>query len=370
MRITLRLAAILAAAALAGACGDDGGEATPDARINLPPPDASPTDPDANNTPVCTVTGDYVEAGESGNDPFANGTAEASGQSLTVEGSYTIGGCIDPNQAAQDYVDADAFTFTVGGTDPVWVTLDATSADGTAADGTEVLITNEAVDTLIDGAVLGDGNAVMAPARLDPGTYVLVVVNSTATAPLSYQVTFSGLACTPLAGGTADYVEANDGADNRGNDVATVAYGEEATEVMLTANADDVPEDTGITAAAGMSYLITGNTAQVTPLGDDYLDRDTYSFTTGADVDRAAIIINWTDTTAPDDMDMDWWLWPAGNVTAMSAVSTGTIIGIVDEAVGTLVEPNTEYWLWAGLYNDGPTIPAGGEAYSITVCTY
>jgi hypothetical protein len=368
MRITFKLAAILAAVALAGACGDDDGGATPDATVN-DPADAAPT-PDAPPAAACDATGDFTEANDTGNDVLGSGAPEASGQTSTLEGTFTIAGCIDPGQATPDYLDADGFTFTVGGTDSIWVTIDLTSPEATAADGTEVWITDADVSAILASTAFVDGTAILPPTRLAPGTYGIVVVNgdTAVTEAFGYVGTVSAVQCTSLAGGTADYVEANDGAEHRGNDIATVAY-TGGTVVMLTADANDLPETTGITVAAGMSYLITGNTAHVTALGDEYLDRDTYSITTGGDVDRAAILVEWTDTTAPDDMDMDWWLWPAGNVTA-NAVATGTTIAITDEAGGAAVDPNTEYWLWAGLYNDEPTISAEGEAYSITVCLY
>lgn len=366
MRITLRLAAILAAAALAGACGDDGGEPTPDA-MTQDNPDA-PTTPDAPPAAACDATGDFTEADEAGN----AATAEATGQSVTLEDSFTIAGCIDPRQATADLADADLFGFTLGGTEPSWLTLDLASPEDAAADGTVAVILDPTLMNQFGFAEFENGTAIMAPTRLDPGEYVLAVLNedTALTDAHGYVITVSAVQCTSRAGETADYTEANDGAENTGNDIALIAYPESGTTVTLTDDPDDVPEATGLTMAANMSYLITGNTANVTPPADEYIDRDTFAFTTGADVDRAAILLEWNDTTEDPDMDMDWWLFPADDVTIDSVVAISFFISPVDEAGGAVIQPDTTYWLWTGLYNDEPTISAEGEDYTITVCTY
>lgn len=370
MRITTRLVAILAAVSLAGACGDDDDGATPDAMVNNNP-DAAPT-PDAPPSAACDATGDYTEGNEAGNDPFSAGAAETSGQTSTLADTYSVAGCIDPGQANANYTDFDAFIFTVGGTDPVWVTLDLTSPEGAAADGTEVWISADTAmpDSALASATFADGTAILPPTRLAPGEYALAVLNAdtTLSSAFGYVINFSAVTCTSLAGGTADHVEANDGAESRGNDVATMDLTGDALVLDPTADANDAPEATGLTLTAGMSYLITGNTADVAAL-DSYLDRDTFAFSTGADVDRAAVLLEWTDNTAPDDMDMDWLLFPADDVSPTSA-QFGWFIAVEDEAGGALVAPESDYWLWTGLYNDAPTIPEAGEDYSITVCLY
>jgi hypothetical protein len=154
----------------------------------------------------------------------------------------------------------------------------------------------------------------------------------------------------PASAATASYVEGNDGPDNRGNDV----YETGSFTAALTA-ATDAAEPSGITlAGAPASYRIDGTSGTVT---GQHEDGDTYAFKTGADARQLTVRADW----AGAGKNMDLWLFKAGETVELAnATYNGTDSG---EYLTTLVEPNTDYALFAATPNG--TVP---NAYSLTLC--
>src|ERR1043165_1260898 len=151
------------------------------------------------------------------------------------------------------------------------------------------------------------------------------------------------------------FPEAGDGT-GKGNDM--IEYDAEATPTKrLTTTTADMPEATGVAAAPGMSYRLTG-TAENVDTTDDYMDRDTYEFTTGPTTNELSVRLNWPGTTR----DFDFLVVPQGTVTP---IATGLDnLNMEDEFETFSVKPNTTYWLWIGVY-DGAPLPT---TYDATLC--
>jgi len=347
---------------------------TPDADTTdaAPLPDADTTDaaplPDAGPTPDapvgCAPTGDYVEAADATNNLFETGSAsEASGQSFDpmAPTAFTIGGCIDPAYETADVADADFYDINIANDGMVRVEVENFGAPSAltvviwATDGTPL-----AVGSVTDSGVAVHGQALPA------GDYWLSVYQElpSPTGAYTYRVTVTQYPyadCVTL-GGAADYTEANDGAGNRDNDMAEVVYSP-SFAITPTASTTDVPEPTGVTAAAGADYKLAGTTASVASPGDEYLDRDTFAFATGPGVSEVFIRLNWPDV----DVDMDMLLFPMDGLDALVAGAT-FISTSADETIITGVAPDSTYWVWAGTYDDAPTMLP--QDYSITICAH
>jgi hypothetical protein len=337
----------------------------PDALV---PPDALVGDGGA--AFACNPTGDYVEMNDATNDAFDGGTVEATGLTIAAGGDpFTIGGCTDPANVTTDYTDGDDFAFEITGTDPVWLTIDLTSPQGALADGLIAVVydaTDPQAPVDIAGAQLSDGSAIVVPVALAPGDYWIDVYypDLTLAGDLTYQLTVSVLSCeSPSAG---DYTEANDGASSRGNDMVAVTFSPLTT--VQTAVNTDAPEPSGVSGSSGDVRGLVGNTAMVTSAGDAFLDRDTFLISTGPDVDRLVLLLGWDDQNGAVTADMDLLVFPAGTGATEDIVGGGLNGSTVAEFGGAVVEPSSDYWVWAGTYATGATLPAGGTTYALTVC--
>jgi hypothetical protein len=174
---------------------------------------------------------------------------------------------------------------------------------------------------------------------------------------------------------TGGYAEAADGAANTSNDMIIWKYSTDTTDgaVLLTTSATDTPENTGITAAAGTTYRLTGNSANNTipdPAADDYKDHDTFKFTTGPTTNEVTIRMKFPTTTA--DLDAAIASVPAVGDTEPNLldISNRLAAGPSEEILTTAVEPNTVYWLWVAGYKDHPPGMAASTAatYEATIC--
>jgi len=383
---------LLAALAACGGGGSADDDNTPDARINpadaaitadaaptfdAPPlPDAGPL-PDAapdidgaiaDAAPLaCSPTGDYIEADDAGNDAFHSGAIEDSGLTFTNLTSVTIGGCIDPTYAdATDppVADADIYSVTLGGTASRFVSGRITSPDGAAADGGFVDI-YDGNGNFVGGGSLANGDGPISPAFVTSGTLYVAVYHpdSTLATGYTYQVKLEVLTCTQPS--ATDYIESGDGATSRGNDMFGVTWGPFA---MTATAATDTAEATGLTLDANQTMRLRGRSADVTSDGDEYLDRDTFAFTTGAATRRIAVMVTWNTTTFPGN-DLDFLVLPADQIDTTEVIGAGASVGEVVERSGAVVAPGTDYWTWVANYT-GSTPTAAGVLYNLTVCGY
>ena len=156
---------------------------------------------------------------------------------------------------------------------------------------------------------------------------------------------------------TGGFTEAGDGASNNGNDMMTYALATNSVR-QLTASTADAPEATGITAAPGGNYRLTGTAANVDP-ADDYMDRDTYEFTTGAATNEVSVRLNWQGLP-----DFDFIVIPKGSVNPIIGAGFDNV-NMEAEFETFAVAPNTSYWLWIAAEN-GSALPAN---YDATLCS-
>ena len=160
----------------------------------------------------------------------------------------------------------------------------------------------------------------------------------------------------------ATFTEASDGLTADGNDVYEVRYSGQPRR-KLTDNTLDTAEQTGITAAVGSTYRITGTSAApaVAPASwaDSFQDRDTYMITTGATTNQLGVRLNWPGTTA----DFDFFIFPMNEIIE---IANGWKNGnMEDEFVTISVLPNTQYLIWTAMDDASTGAPID---YDLTVC--
>jgi hypothetical protein len=357
-----------------GGSGDDDDDDTPDAAQGQP--DAAQNDPDAaplvDAAPpagafACSAAGDYVEQDDAGNDLAHEGAPEDSGQTLGAPPtSFTLGGCIDTSFATTEdppLADADFYVVTLEA--DAWITGRVTSADGTASDG-GVAGVFDGDGNVVTAATLAGGTGSLAPSFAAAGAYLVAVFHDDPDLASSwnYQVVLETVDCV-ATGVPLSYDEAGDGAGSRGNDMFGAVYDPDFA-LNATALPTDVPEPSGVTVAAGERRRLRGNTGNVgVALMSEYLDQDTFAFTTGPDVTRLAFFTAWAGTAN----DLDLILVPADTIDVDAIVGYGGAIGGSVERAGAVVEPDTTYWVWAGNYM-GSTPGTTGLRYNITVCGF
>jgi hypothetical protein len=326
------------------ACGDDSGSAGTDAA----------TDGGENPLAGCT----YVETADTTNELLAN--AEASGTTVSAT-SIVLCGTINNGHydAANDVVDGDYFIFEV--TTATDILIRSTGTGLTTPEQVVMQVNQQgSFDFFGFTSVVGDHGTIAT--HLEPGEYTIAIGGlhpQDLTAPVAYRLTIStdtpATRC-PKQTGTLTFLEAGDGAGS-GNDVIEYyAIGNPNSD--LTSDTTDTAESTGITVEPASKYLVTGESANVNP-ADNYMDRDTFQFTTGASTNEMSVRLNWTSTA----IDFDFRVYPA----------TGPLLSIVggldpdpmeDEFETFAVKPNTSYWLWIAA-EDGSTAPAD---YAATLC--
>ena len=329
------------------ACG--GGDSKRD--VDAPPGDDAAID-------AAPATCNFTEAADATNNtsPTAEATMLAFGAAKT-----TICGTIDNGhfEANNGRVDVDTYKVAVSADTDVLVHL--TGAGIEALQRVVIQVGSTAGQQRNLAVVEGDHATLSA--RLPAGEYVFAVSAFAAadvTAGVPYTLTIVADApATRCAKATAaaDFTEANDGVAHNGNDMITYD-GAANPETDITTSPADSPEPTNLTLAAGTSYRLTGSSAAVDP-PDDYEDRDTFAFTTGATTTQLTIRLNWTATT----VDFDYRVFPAN----MTLSVTGALASspVEDEFQTFAVEPNTMYWLWVGAYDGATGQPT---TYDATLC--
>lgn len=344
------------------ACGDDGAPAT-DAG-----PDAAASSDDAAPSPDATIVqcmADHQESLEATNDGILNpnNEVEPTGLVLSSQSDFSICGEISPDQADGDFADVDVYEFDVSGQQELRLHLQTDSAVGT--EGLELSLFAADGPSQVASGLLQGKNAVISRS-LAAGTYWVAVVAKTQglQSPVGYRIVASKSPIDCEASMTAaDYSEAQDGAEHRGNDVVIVDYG--TSQVFSkTPDTADSPESSGLVVTPANDRTITGLSANVDAL-DDYRDRDTYLIKTGASTDELSVRLGWDHDAA---VDFDVHLFAANQVLPDLSVGAGSSVGTTSDELATLaVTPDTEYWIWVGLYNDVDA-SSPPQSYRLTLC--
>lgn len=371
---------LLALLVMAGGCGDGINEG-PDTGVP-PTPDAPESFPDASTVPDatiipdaqiadvlvgCAATGTYVEADDAGNDAIHGGTVEDSG--LAVGAQKSIGGCMDPQYATSDappVSDADVFSVTLGTAN--FVSGRIFSPQGAAADGGIVAVVNSDTE-VVTTATLAGGEALLPPVYLPAGDYLVAVYHpdTTLAEGYVYSVELRTYACSPQTD-PPDYSESNDGPEARGNDTFTTDWNPQFTDVVLAPTAAaDAPEDIGAVLTSGHANRrrIDAMSADVSSLGDDYLDRDSFRVRMGSTVRRVFVVVDWIGS----NNDLDVVVIPRNQIDTGAIVALGTSSSGSLERASGLVAPSSWYWLWVGNF-EGSAPPGSGLSYRVTVCGY
>ncbi len=333
------------------ACGDDSGSSRVDGAVDSL--DGTRDGGDAMQQVGCS----FEEAADATNDLIS--TSEMSG--LTISATRVdICGTINNTHydATNEIVDADFYRFTIAADTDILVHL--TGSGIGAADDTVMQVRKIGASGFFGfGIVEGDHGTIAT--RLVAGEYAIGVGtfhSASIAAPVAYRFSITTDAPLTRCPAKTDTTTHAEGADNGANNV--VDYESTANpESTLSNSGSDTPEVTGITAAPGTAYLVTGTSANVNP-GDDYMDRDTYAFTTGATTNQMSVRLNWTTTPT----DLDFRVYPQSTVNPLSIVGGLDDSDMEHEFETFAVKPNTTYWLWVAA-EDGSTAPA---TYSATLC--
>ncbi len=346
----------LLALCLVAACGgDDGTSAGPDAFVR----------DDAGSWDAAPPDCDYTEADDDGNDTDGEPTGLTAGGDAT-----TICGTIDARAPdSVGHVDVDQYAFAVADAGEFLIRVDS-------AHGRDVaLITADAA--LAAGGAGSDrghglwvGNHLVFFTPLEAGEMIVTVAAFDEAMPaeaIDYTISIvpddGSVRCVASTEPVA-YAEAADGTGSRDNDMAEVVYSPEFA-IAETSSDTDAPEPaaSSATITAGMKYRLTGTSADVATVGDEYRDRDTFLIATGADTNELTVRVTWAGGA-----DLDFLLMPvpAASATPISLLD-GTAVSQAGPELRTgAVLPSTSYWLWVGAYDDtGITLP---KAYVITVC--
>lgn len=323
------------------ACGTDR------APVTSPVDSTSDTSPD---TPTPPAGCDYAELDDLLNDPtLGNGVAEQT--QLTLADTLLICGRVDNQHLIEDRVDVDAFQITLA--DRTELRIDFAGAASVLAK-LEVTVIDDSNAVVERGSFVG--THVAFHTALASGNYRLVVTATNASdlaAGFDYKLraVANPAACVRVTAAAA-YAEAADGPQSTGNDMIEIRYATGA-RTLTTANNDD-PEPSGL-ALAATDLRITGQSADV-DAPDDFRDRDTYLFETGAH-DELAIRIDWTG-----DADLDVFVFPESTV---AEIGRGTTVGkTAPERAVFPVLANTRYWLWVGSYDSS----GAAVDYDVTLC--
>lgn len=294
-----------------------------------------------------------------GDDDRNGDTAEPTG--LTFAGARIAQcGSIDLGHAQGDLIDRDRYQLTVAPAAPVVVRLTAPLAG--AVERLELRV-DEAGGTPRAVARVRAGNAV-STLLLPQGEYHITVEarGAPAMSVVPYRIEVFGdqpaMRCPPMPGGTIHMERDESAAGHRANDVVEARDAPPILATQATSESDD-PDATGKAASAGERFAITGTSASVASAGDDYHDRDTFSFYTGATTNQLDVRVVWTGGLA----DLDVLVFEAGKADDPMGTPTAALIG--EEVVVTSVEPSKEYWLWVGGSSRSTSLPT---AYAVHVC--
>lgn len=287
---------------------------------------------------------DYVEA----NSNQDEATGLTASDALQIICANANNGDYEP---VEELVDRDGFEVTVAADTDVLIKLEL--SDPQALTGA-IMFLNGAPTYAVGGRAVAryrsgyDGEVIIA---------VRTYNDEDVAAPVPYKLSIAAddiAQRCPASAAAATFSEANDGAGNRDNDVYQFSYD---YEVSLT-DAADAAEPTAITLAAPpQTYRLDGSSADISFLSP-YADGDSFAFHTGPNVSQLTVRADWPG----DDRDFDIYLFRAGfELQEASGIEESLVSG---EYLTVTVEPDTDYVLWAGLYEGTQPSP-----YSLTLCS-
>ena len=331
----LGLVALLATSACGGDDGDDA------------PPGVTPP-------PAC----DFTEANDATNDQAS--AAEMTNISDVGTSGRALCGKVDASHRTNTTIDSDHYRITVGS--------EALLVHFAGGDGSDALpdFTLRIFDTSTPPVLLAEKtvNPAIADhaaflADLAPGDYDVVVTatgNADIATSVDYKVQFlpdDPMRC-PKSTDAATYNEANDGATNTGNDGFTINWSDDPAIVAAAGPA----EASGISLDPTTKAHITGMMG-ATDAADEYLDQDSYSFTTGKDTNEMSIRVDWAGAGA----DLDYVVIEDGQTVLTQESDTSDTSG--DEFATFALKPSTSYVVWVGAHDGSGSLPM---AYDVSLC--
>lgn len=294
---------------------------------------------------------DYTEADDGSNDL----TAEMTGVTITDHQQHICGAFDGGHQnTALGIIDTDTYQVDVETAVPLLVEI--TGDDASVKQLSDIAVQFLTLDTPPTIVAVGHYN----PALSDHGAYITPMVAgsydmqvilysaSALSGSIGYRVRLAPMpACAALTSPT--YTEASDAT----NGVVSVDYMNDPSFTMI---AGDTPENSHINVGAGNSYMIAGS-AGSTAGSDQYLDRDTYSFTTDDTTNELAVRLDWQGSAS----DLDYIVFEANSLTPVIGANTSSPSGPEIAEFGVM--PNSTYWLWVGAFAGSTATP-----YTATVC--
>lgn len=343
--VVIRLAIL---ASFIAACGDDGSAPTDARHVN----DDSDVEIDAPPVPAGC---DYAELHDEDNDDVtADGFPELTGESLTAAGGKVLCGTVSPDHFGNGTVDVDGFSMQLPA-GPILVTLSGTGLETLGEAKLGVYSGTDFKDVEAEEPLVGSHAVVMLD--LPAGAYEFAILadnNTEITTAIPYKIEVSidtpATRCPKIAG-AANHMEGT--ADN---DVVSITYSGTTNTQVLTGSGGDAPEVSGVNMLPNFVARISGAIANSGQTGD-YKDPDTYSFTTGPQMDSLTIRLNWTGAA-----DLDWFLFEANELPSVAESANES--SAEDEMLTVSVLPNTTYWLFTGMYktSNAPT------SYDFSLC--
>jgi hypothetical protein len=362
----MKSALVVAIFGAAVGCGDNHHN-NPDAS-NPPQPDAAI---DASIPLDAFVECSYTEQDDSTNDFNVNDGIEQTGLHFKPGETRTICGNVNNGQFGSDGVpgtiDVDNYGITLDQDSDVLVTLtpppNMSSTPLGLISSVELIAFSDQTNETVQVGYFETDHAVYS-AHLPAGNYELAVYvtdNQDAPMTLPYEMRITSddpaMRCAQLTG-SANYTEANDGANNTANNVVDITS---MGDTLLGAG-ENLPEPTGIGVLDATQYLLDGVSANE-PLTGDYYDMDTYLISTGANTNQLSVRLDW----ATAGVDLDLYMFPATHILPIitSAAESATAL---DEFGTSAVTPNTQYWISAGAATADTTMASLPINYGITVC--
>lgn len=302
---------------------------------------------------------DYTEQHDATNDDVSDPPGSPEQTGLTAGARTVVCGKFEHTHFDGDITaDVDGYVIAVASETDVLVRLHGAGAETIEYAGVDVY-GGATFGTLVGSATFYGDHGVVA-LHLPAGTYELAAF-ALSSAPLpstiAYQLDITedtpATRCPEVTSG--GYAEAHDGADSTGNDVVTIPSG---MPPALTASTTDAPEPTGLTLDPGTARL-TGSAADVATT-DQYEDKDTFAFATGASTNELAVRLTWPGTGA----NLDYLVFEAGDPSPVfRAIATAPQ---APELRTFSVKPNTSYWLLVGAKTGSAGFPV---AYAASLCS-
>tara|TARA_R110002096_G_scaffold292224_2_gene486595 strand:- start:32422 stop:33531 length:1110 start_codon:yes stop_codon:yes gene_type:complete len=359
---TALLFATVCATLAVAACGDSADDAS---QASDAGPSATIADAAASRDgAVVQCQADHQESLEERNDRIINeaNQVEPTGLVLSRQGGFSLCGQLDPAQESGDFADVDVYEFAVSGDQPVRIVL---TVDGGVdlSDVQLLLLGADGPTTISEAMLIGDTG--LTHRVIPAGTYWVAVLAKTplgsSTVPYQIQVRPEPINCDDQAT-EGDYIESLDGQDHRGNDTLEIDY-DRSSSFSETSYENDSPEPTSFVLEAGEQASIRGLVADVDAL-DDYRDRDAFLVRTGAQTRELSIRGAWQHNAS---VDLDLHVFRAGAPGLDLSFRGAATVGTGSDELATMgVEPDSDYWIWVGAYdNSQPELPLG---YDITLC--